>query len=293
MKKFLFFYILLLPFSELIAQMPETDIWVFDTYGEAALGTFTNGKNITNRPGYDNQPWFSSDEENIFWTSVRDSGETDIYCHNSNGTSRVTSTNVSEYSPMFIPGTHFMTAVVVEQDSTQRLWSYDETKADVVHPKTEILFPDLKGVAYYRWLDANTVFIADLPEPMTLYIGYLNSGKTIKVDESIGRSFGVYGDIMFYTKTDTSGNCWVTGLTNTGVHNDSLAPAIILPKGSQDFAIDKNGRIFSAQGTKLYSTMFNSGVWKLEHDFATNGLHKITRIAISPYGDLIALTDNL
>ncbi|HTL83148.1 MAG TPA: hypothetical protein VL651_15650 [Bacteroidia bacterium] len=297
MKKIILFSVLLLPFSALLAQMPETDIWTFNMHaptepGRGEVYTFTNGHNLTNRPGYDNQPWFTADGKTIYWTSVRDSGETDIYCHNAKGTSRVTKTNISEYSPQFIPGTKFMTCVVVEQDSTQRLWKYDEKKPDSLHAKTEILFPDLKGVAYYKWLDANTVFIADLPEPMTLYIGNAKTGELKKMATNVGRSFATYEQTMCYTWSDTD-ELYINACDANG-NASTIFPPVICYGSSQDFAITKGGMIFMAEGTRLYShSIYAKGEWKLEHDFAAEGLHKITRLAISPDGNFIALTDNL
>ena len=38
--------------------------------------------NITNRSGYDNQPSFSKDEKSIYFTSIRNDKQADIYLYN-------------------------------------------------------------------------------------------------------------------------------------------------------------------------------------------------------------------
>ena len=147
-------------------------------------------------------------------------------------------------------------------------------------------------MAYYKWLDENTVFIADLPEPMTLYVGNTKTGELKKIATNVGRSFSTYEQTMCYTWSDTD-YLYINSCDANGNASTTFAP-VICKGGSQDFAVTKGGMIFMADGTRLYShSIYDKGEWKLEHDFATDGLHKITRIAISPDGSQIALTDNL
>jgi len=64
-------------------------------------------------------------------------------------------------------------------------------------------------------------------------------------------------------------------------------------EGSLDFSIDKLGHIFMASGTKLFIwTIGKSKEWTEVGNFASEGLHKITRISISPDGKHIAIVDN-
>src|SRR5207245_4977607 len=61
-----------------VAAPPDTDIFLasFATRGQPVVSRATN---ITNSPGYDNQPSFTPDGGAIFFTSNRGAMQTDIY----------------------------------------------------------------------------------------------------------------------------------------------------------------------------------------------------------------------
>jgi Tol biopolymer transport system component len=80
--------------------------------------------NITNSPGYDNQPSFAPDGGAIFFTSVRGGGtQTDIYRYDlaSAAITRVTSTPESEYSPTVTPDGAHLSVIRVEADGAAQL----------------------------------------------------------------------------------------------------------------------------------------------------------------------------
>jgi Tol biopolymer transport system component len=112
---------------------PDTEIYLA-TFSTAS-GRVTIGPpvDISNNPGYDNQPSFTPDGRSVLFTSVRGARQTDpansaasgsdIYRYDieSQQVTRVTDTPESEYSPIVTPdGTHFST-IRVEADGTQRL----------------------------------------------------------------------------------------------------------------------------------------------------------------------------
>src|SRR5256885_6703718 len=83
---------------------PDTEIFLASFSGEGAR--VGRPLNITNSPGYDNQPSFTPDGRSILFTSIRDGGtQTDIYRYvvATGTTSRVTHTPESEYSPTVTP----------------------------------------------------------------------------------------------------------------------------------------------------------------------------------------------
>ena len=79
--------------------------------------------NITNRKGYDNQPSFSADEKLIYYVSVREDKQADIYSYNlkNKKTERFTKTLESEYSPSVNSDGLTLSSVVVEKDSSQKI----------------------------------------------------------------------------------------------------------------------------------------------------------------------------
>src|SRR5206468_3714365 len=100
--------------------VPSTDIYLYRL--SRSLVPFRQRLiNITNRPGYDNQPSF--DGPAILYTSIRN-GQADIYRFEDGIHAPVTSTPESEYSAALTPDGNAITVVRVERDSTQRLWRF-------------------------------------------------------------------------------------------------------------------------------------------------------------------------
>ena len=101
-----------------------TDVWLFNYTYDAGKHNIIAGRNISNNNGYDSQPSFSENGSYLLWSSERDNGQTEIYRYSVDGKviNRITQTPVSEYSPTYMYGNKYISAVVVERDSTQRLW---------------------------------------------------------------------------------------------------------------------------------------------------------------------------
>src|SRR5262245_9221416 len=120
--------VLLLAASSAAAQAapsnPEIFLMSLNVQGRnVTVGTPTN---ITNRPGYDNQPSFTRDGRTLYFTSTRADSQADIYKYDivSKTTDRLTkSAPESEYSATQMPGVNSVSVIRVEKDSTQRLWS--------------------------------------------------------------------------------------------------------------------------------------------------------------------------
>ena len=97
---------------------PDTEIFLasFSVGGTPVVGP---GRNITNSPGYDNQPSFTPDGRGILFTSIRGGGtQTDIYRYDvaSGAIARVTDTPESEYSATVTPDGAHISVIRVEAD---------------------------------------------------------------------------------------------------------------------------------------------------------------------------------
>src|SRR4051812_44166465 len=80
-------------------RVPSTDIFLAPLSIEDGHPVIGNPINVTNRPGYDNQPSFTPDGHALLFTSIHDDGQSDIYRYDlaTKEITRVTTTPESEY----------------------------------------------------------------------------------------------------------------------------------------------------------------------------------------------------
>jgi len=141
-------------FYNTLLSQPATDIYIADLKIEDGHIEVCSPLNITNRNGYDNQPKFLPDGKSLFYTSIREDGQADIYQYNliDSSTMRITRTQESEYSPTIMPdGKHFST-VRVEADSSQRLWKFS-----LDGEEASLLLEKIKPVGYHAWASRHRV----------------------------------------------------------------------------------------------------------------------------------------
>jgi Tol biopolymer transport system component len=103
-----------------------TDIYLFNFKIDQNQFTLSNARNITNSPGYDNQPYFLPDGKSLLYSSDDGFGQTDIYRYNIQGQSerRLTFTPNNEYSPTITPDGKYFSCIILERNGNQFLWKY-------------------------------------------------------------------------------------------------------------------------------------------------------------------------
>jgi WD40 repeat protein len=268
---------------------PATDIYLLNM--KVHHGQFELGKpiNITNRDGYDNQPSFLPDGQSLLYTSIGEDGQADTYKYNIAGSSiiRVTQTPESEYSPTVMPdGKHF-SVVRVEADSTQRLWKFP---LDGGEPT--LLLPEVKPVGYYAWGNTHTVALFVLGNPPTLQLADIRAGKAEVVIENIGRSLHkIPGKeaISFVHKASESE--WI--IKQLDFKTRQVTPLAKTLPGREDYAWTPDGVLLMGNDSRLYKNdLKKNSDWQGIADFAGAGLKAITRLAVNPKGDRLALVSN-
>lgn len=265
---------------------PPSDIFLIDLKATAGKLGFGKPANITDRVGYDNQPSFLPDGNSILFTSIREDRQADIYRYDiaSGATTQLTRTKESEYSPTLMPdGKHF-SVVRVEADSTQRLWKFPLAGGD-----SSLVLESVKPVGYHVWVDTSTVVVFVLGEPSTLQIADLRTGRADKVIENVGRSLQRRPDaeaISFVHRVSQTE--WT--IKQIDVHSRKITPLINTLPGQEHYAWAPDGSMLSAVDSKLFRWIpGKSASWEAIADFSRFDLKGITRIAISPRGDRLAL----
>jgi dipeptidyl aminopeptidase/acylaminoacyl peptidase len=275
------------PTSPQPTSPPDTEIFLapLTTWPDGAL-VVGAASNITNNPGYDNQPAFAPDGGSLFYTSIRGGAtQTDIYRYDiaSRTSTRVTSTPESEYSPTVTPDGAHISVIRVEADTTQRLWRFT-----LAGQQPELVLERIKPVGYHAWADDHTVALFVLGQPATLQLADTRTGDTEVLARGIGRSLQrIPGRATIsVVEKDGAGVLWIRELDPKTRH---LAPLVAAVAGSKeaDCAWTPDGRLMMAEQDLLYGWR-PAGEWKVVADLAALGLHGVTRIAISPKGDRIA-----
>lgn len=269
------------------AAPPATDIYLADlrvVQGRVSVGPPLN---VTNRPGYDNQPSFLPDGRSILYTSVRDS-QADIYRYDEKlkTTFQVTATRESEYSPTPLPNSKGFSVVRVEADSTQRLWWWD-----LADTNAHLVLDSIKPVGYHAWADDHTLILFVLGSPPTLQMADASTpgARGIVLARDIGRSLQRIpgrASVSFLQRDSVNG----PSLREVDVRTRRVTQLVKTPVGAEFFAWTPDGIALTAGGTKLYQWDPRRGAtWQEIADLASAGLTNITRLAVNAQGDQLAL----
>jgi hypothetical protein len=270
------------------AAPPATDIHLAPLRVQDGRVVVGPPVNVTARPGYDNQPHFVPGGRAFLYTSVREDGQADIYRYDIDRAAsvRLTTTPESEYSPTPLVGAKGFSVVRVEADSTQRLWAFDE---DGTRPR--LVLDSVKPVGYHAWADANTLVLFVLGTPPTLQVADARAPRALGriVSRNIGRPLQrVPGSAaVAFMQRDSARGDWITQLDP---HTNAVTLLVRALDDADYFTWTTRDILIAAQGTKLYQWNPRRGRdWEEVADFSAAGLTSVTRLAVSPGGDRLAI----
>ncbi|HYT76705.1 MAG TPA: hypothetical protein VEL79_18250 [Vicinamibacterales bacterium] len=277
---------------------PDTEIYLAPltrVNGQLRVGP---AENITNNPGYDNQPFFTPDNRAILFTSIRGGTQTDIYRYDlaSRTISPVTQTPESEYSPTVMPDGVRISVIRVEGDGAQRLWSVTPNGSN---PDLAVLLPDIKPVGYHAWADDHTLALFILgqgEQPATLQLADTRTGKARIIASDIARSLqpipaaGAAHHISFVQR-ERRGDSTVLSIEEFDPASGAISTLIPAVAGSKeaDIAWTPDGVMLMATGSLLFSWTRGESGWKEVTSLERLGLENVTRLVVSPRGDYLAL----
>ncbi len=266
-----------------------TEILLFDieqnTHGVLAL---SEGKNITQRTGYDNQPKFSNDGGLLYYTravNTDQSTQMDIYQYDiaTGQTQPYMTTALSEYSATPMADNPNISVVQVDEQGNQYVVILDQS-ASV--EKQMQRYSDLKQVGYFNWTVDGSLwsFILNDNNGGDLYLQKTNT-KAQKLSENVGRAFITDQKQMRLYYVDKNTTPWRIHMRKTdGTHEDVMS----LPMGVEDFTLDSAGRFWAGRDNTLYVST-DQRRWYIIAEFNDQKLHQITRLTTSPKADKIAI----
>jgi dipeptidyl aminopeptidase/acylaminoacyl peptidase len=294
------------------APPPGTDIYLLPITGGLAALKSAKPLPVSAAPGYDNQPNFSPDGNRLLFAANRDGKQIDIYVFDrtSSRVTQLTQTPENENSPTYVPAgagpAGSFTVVQSEFDRNgarpaspiQRLWRFN---AEGKSP--QLILADINPVGYHAWIDADRLALFVLGaqgKPATLQLASVKTGKAEVAAENIGRSLHRIPTAAATTvgrpNTQLASFVHREGDTFTikqiDIASKKIDALVTAAEGSsdRDYAWLPDGRtILMSAGTKIMSWTRGAAGWTEVYDGAAHQLGAITRLAVSPKGDAIAI----
>jgi hypothetical protein len=266
------------------ATPPPSDIFIIDVASHNGKMKLGPPVKITTWVGYNNQPSFLSDGLAILYTSIRDK-QADIYRYDirSSATTQITKTPESEYSPTLMSDRKSISVVRVEADGKQRLWRFP---LDGGTPS--LILEKIKPVGYHLWIDDHTLALFILGEPNTLQFVDLRTGKAEVIVDNPGRILRrIPHQNRFSFVQKVSDQEWL--IRSFDLKAKAVTTIIKTFAGVEDYAWTPAGDLLMAKDAKLFVRKKSDWAWQQIADFSNAGLKTITRIAVSPKGDRIAV----
>jgi WD40-like Beta Propeller Repeat len=288
------------------AVTPPPDTEVFLASLSVRDGKVEVGKpiNISNSAGYDNQPSFTPDGAAVLFTSVRGDRKpdpansaatgSDIYRYDiaAQRLSQVTNTPEAEYSPTVTPDGRHISVIRVESDGTQRLWRFT-----IEGKEPALVLRDVKPVGYHAWASASLLALFVLGQqgqPETLQLVDTQTGQPQVVATGIGRSIQRIpgAGISFVQRAPAvEGQEPALTISELDPGTRQTHPLVRVPAGATevDTAWTPDGLLLVTARGQLFAWRRGEAEMREMADLAPLGLRAVTRLAISPKGDRIAL----
>jgi hypothetical protein len=262
-----------------------SEILLFDLKIKKNKITISNPKNITNHPGYDNQPGFNRNEPVLYYSSFNEDGRSDIKSFNyeTNETESITQTQEREYSPTHTPDGEFLSCIIQRDNGAQDLGKYPLAGGD---PYTIV---DNLTVGYHVWTDNSHIAMFILGEPNTLHYLRLPTKEDTLLAQNIGRSLHqIPGErALSFIQKNSATNWEIKKLDTETMLISTITPTL---PGREDICWTPDGKIISSDGAKLFVFDPKKKSWK-EIPLATGAelLKGVSRLAINSKGDKLAV----
>ena len=282
MKKLL----VLLFVSNLLFAQSGTEIFLLDITISSENITLSNPKNITNRKGYDNQPFFHPSQPLLYYTAMQD-GQTDIWSYNlKTGVGlQITNTIDSEYSPTVTPDKKYLSCIVQRKSNGDQ----DLVKYNIKNPtETQMIFESQKTgkIGYQAWLNPNELISFVLGEPQTLHYQHLISKKDTIIATNIGRSLHLIPKQKAFSFVQQIEKKWLIRSFNPQ-KNTIIDIAESHPNSEHYNAWLSENTILESRNTDIFSYSLMTKKWKIVNLPNMLLKRKISRMAIK--GNKIAI----
>lgn len=269
-----------------VGNLPETEVYLAPVTGSGPALKVGAPKNISNHPGYDNQPKFEADGRGIVFTRGDSASRTDIVRYDlaTAKVAPVKETAESEYSATPMPDGRGYGVIRVELDGIQRLWRLDPGKGKA----DDLLVATTRPIGYFAFPEPQVVAAFVLGNPATLQLIDLATEDSKLIASNVGRSIQkIPGRAAASFLHKVSADEWAIKEVDAKGSVKHIARA---PKGREDYAWLADGTLVISAGAKILA--LKPGVdqdWREIADFEALGLKDLTRLATNARGDQIAI----
>lgn len=264
----------------------DPDIFLFDYDAARSPDALSGGVNVTNRPGYDNQPFFTPDSETFVY-SRGDGEQTDIWEYEiaTGAHTRITATPESEYSPTPSPDNQTL-SVVFERNSS--IWHLDRDTPDAPawslepagiqepvgyfarnHATGDILFWSRYGY---------NIALTHADEPVYHFV----TGHAVPATPHL-----IPGANQFsFVHRQTNEEVWIKAFDP---ETRSVRPLTPIVGSNANYAWAPDRSILQIEGAILHRWRDGGEGWEEISDLSDHGLASAYRIAVSPDGNRVAI----
>lgn len=277
---------LAIPAGDVAAQSPSTDIFVADLRVAGTAIEIGAPVNVTSRPGYDNQPWFTRDGAALLYNAEIDA-QTDIFRYDltTGGRTQLTHTADNEYSPSLTPAGELLVVRWPVDMSMGALWRYSAAAEPIApHPAS------VERIGYYGVIDGDriAVFVNDSARTFVVADGSTGERRVILTDMAGSPPQRIPGEeaVSFMMPADDD-SVWIHRLDLATGDITKIAPAV---GESRSYAWLPGGVLLMPSASAVYAFDTGSDVgWREAARFADPALANIVRIAVSAAADRVAL----
>jgi Tol biopolymer transport system component len=288
--KFLIFVFIILIISgqNLFAQASDSEVFLFSIEKKDGKFMLAGGKNITNNPGYDNQPSFSLDDHSLLFTSNRNGNNFDIYEYNlaDDKVSPIITSENGEYTAKELDKN---TITFVREGPGQAM---TVIKYDRRTKKETAAFKVKEPIAYYAFNKNGDALV---------WIRYAFMMHWVNEEKSINKFVADYAqpsvphlipktDKFSFMQRQPNDELWIKEFDPK---TQAIRPIIQSKDGKKDYCWMPDGSLLVGSGTKLFRFDEKTGRdWELLADLGEFGIKEITRLSVSFDGKHLALVSN-
>jgi Tol biopolymer transport system component len=263
-----------------------TDIFVADVVLKGDVLHIGSPRNVTQRDGYDNQPWFVRDGSGFLYSSER-GGQTDIFRYDlQRGESvRITSTPENEYSPSLpLDGSRLMVVRWPADMSTGALWWFTPDGAPIEQARGSV-----PRVGYYAFANDTLLALFINDSVQSFVIANTRTGEHVRIGERMNGSAprAIPGaEAVSFQRRGEDGEWW---LLRYDVHTRQASPLVRMIGGVPNYTWTPRGTVLAAVGNTIYEWAPGGSEWRAVVVFEDAALQNMSRLAVSPAGDRIAI----